>query len=465
MSQTVQCPACGKTIAVKGIPKHTNGCPKWKEVFPNTPPSEFNFDRHFKRGLYADGVLEGEEYVCCLLCPEEFRMKRLADHLKNIHKVTIAEYGERFPGAPTSALSTLTMKKQTVMERFGVDNVAKDPKVRELIGERNRAGDTDVMEKRGATNLKKYGHENPFGSKVIQERIRESMQEKYGAPSPQQVPEIRERTLRTHEERYGSRYAFTTAGFREKFKKICQAKWGADHPMQTEAGRTLWEEGNIRNFGKRTALLLAYVQKKAYQTNLANHGGKHSQQCPEVLAKAREVWMEKYGVDNPSKSEEVKARIKEVWMGKYGVPFPPQSLWMNRKQSFPNKLEKTVQAMCPAYVVYSGDGSYWIRYKGATKTRNPDFVVLTAAQLADYKAGAKLNGLRTWRIIEVFGDYFHGPLKTGKSNKEHEAEVIEYYAKAGVTCLVLWEGEIKKDPKGAAQRLLAFLEESECTLP
>ena len=455
MPDTVQCPACNKTIAVKGIPKHTNGCPKWAEVV-GVPPSEFNFNRHFKRGLYAEGAVEGGDFVVCALCPDH-RAKRLADHLKCVHGLTVVQYRERHPEALTAARGPQRQREATVRERYGVANVSQDEGVRELLRERSRATEPEVVAKRKATNLRRYGHENPFGGEAVQEKIRETMVERHGAANPQQVPEIRERTLATTKERHGSEYAFTAPGFPEQFKATSQENWGADHPMQSEEGKKRWEEGTQEKLGVPNPLSDPDIWQKSYQTNLANHGGVHSQQCPEVLAKARATWMEKYGEDNPAKVEAVKIRIKEVWMGKYGVPFPPQSLWLNRELSFPNKLEQAVDALAPSHVVYAGDGSYWIQYKGASRARNPDFVVLKPDQVQAYRDGAKLNGLRTSAIIEVFGDYWHGPAKTGKSREEHKREVVGYYERCGVVCLVVWESEVKKHPKRVAGRILRFL--------
>ena len=218
-------------------------------------------------------------------------------------------------------------------------------------------------------------------------------------------------------------------------------------------------KGNLSALGVANPLSDPTIFQKSYDTNLANHGGRHSQQCPEVLAKARATWMEKYGVDNPSKHEDVKARIKEVWLAKYGVPFPPQSLWMNREQTFPTGPEKVVDGLSPECVAYAGDGSYWVRHKGSSRARNPDFVVLSRDQVALYREGAKLNDLRTSAVIEVFGDYWHGPARTGKQRGAHKREVERFYASAGIVCLVLWESEVKGHPKRVGERIQAFLRE------
>lgn len=130
---------------------------------------------------------------------------------------------------------------------------------------------------------------------------------------------------------------------------------------------------------------------------------------------------------------------------------------MNRVQVSPNGLERAFQALCPVNVVYSGDGSYWVRVKGEVKARNPDFVVLSADQLEAYFRGANLNGLRTGAVIECFGDYWHGPKFTGEDRDKHEARVVDYYARAGIKCLVLWESDIVRLPRRVAGELIRFL--------
>lgn len=464
----VLCPACQKPIAVKGIPLHTRRCAQWLRQI-GVPPSEFNFDKHFKRGLFAEGLEEGTHYVQCKLClaeGQDVRKKRLADHLKKQHgALTTGSYQEQFPEAAVRLSSTAKTRRETVRERFGVDNVFQAGEVKEKsrqtmvakYGAEHPQQVGEIRERTAQTNLERYGAENPFGSTEVQDRIKQTNLERFGVENPNQCDEVMERRKATNRERHGADHYLQTEQFKERFRQTSQERWGADHPMQTDEGRELFAAPYREAHGVETPLALPEIQQKAYETNLRNHGGQHSQQCPEVLEKARQTWMEKYGVDNPSKAEEIKARIKDVWMAKYGVPFPPQSLWVNREQCFPNKLEQSVDEITSQYVVYAGDGSYWVRHKGASRARNPDFVVLTPEQLQLYRDGTQLNSLRTFAVIEVFGDYWHGPERTGKSRQDHKREVVEYYGKAGIACLVIWESEMKGHPKRVSARISRFL--------
>lgn len=49
------------------------------------------------------------------------------------------------------------------------------------------------------------------------------------------------------------------------------------------------------------------------------------------------------------------------------------------------------------------------------------------------------------KVIEVFGDYWHGTKVTGVTNQEHELERINKYKEKGFECLVIWECEIKEN--------------------
>ena len=462
MSDTVLCPACQKVLPVKGIPKHTNGCAKWQAVI-GVPPSQFNFNRHFKRALYADGLQEGVDYVECRLC--DFRAKRLMDHLQNVHKLDEAGYLKAHPDAQVRLSSTLQSRVATVQARYGTDNVFQTDEVKAKsretaqvkYGVDHASLAPAVVEKREQTNRERYGVSNVFSSKEIQDKAVQTMLSRYGVSKAQQLPRIRLQTAQTNLARYGAEAYFQTPQFAEQYRRTSQVNWGSDHPMQSEAGQQRCEEGCLTSFGYSNPFHSPEIQEKAYQSNLANHGGKHSQQDPDVLEKARATWMEKYGEDNPSKVEAVKQRIKDVWEGKYGVPFPPQSLWTNRVLSFPNKLEQYTQTLCPVNVIYAGDGSYWVKAKGESRARNPDFVVLTDKQLALWQEGAKLNDLRVGRLVEIFGSYWHGPARTGKERSVHQAEVVDYYKRAGLECLVLWEDEIRKHPQRVAERIQVYL--------
>ena len=58
-------------------------------------------------------------------------------------------------------------------------------------------------ERRKQTNLKRYGHENAFGSKEIQDKIRETNLDKYGVANPMQADAVKQKLRASCTEKYG----------------------------------------------------------------------------------------------------------------------------------------------------------------------------------------------------------------------------------------------------------------------
>ena len=92
----------------------------------------------------------------------------------------------------------------------------------------------------------------------------------------------------------------------------------------------------------------------------------------------------------------------------------------------PNKPEKFLiklfQKLFPNEYKYVGDGQVIIAGKC------PDFV--------------NINGQK--KIIELYGDYWHGEERTGRTNEEEEQQRIEHFAKFGFQTLVIWEHELRE---------------------
>jgi G:T-mismatch repair DNA endonuclease (very short patch repair protein) len=60
-------------------------------------------------------------------------------------------------------------------------------------------------------------------------------------------------------------------------------------------------------------------------------------------------------------------------------------------------------------------------------------------------------------VVEIFGDFWHSRLFTGKAPFDHECELVAAYAEIGISCLVLWESEFKMDIRLARARVVEHL--------
>jgi len=90
----------------------------------------------------------------------------------------------------------------------------------------------------------------------------------------------------------------------------------------------------------------------------------------------------------------------------------------NKKE---RKLNEILQKLCPKEYKYVGGFAFMIDGK------NPDFI--------------NVGGQK--KLIEFFGDYWHGERRTGKTNAEAERIRKAHYTKFGWKTLIIWEHELK----------------------
>lgn len=93
------------------------------------------------------------------------------------------------------------------------------------------------------------------------------------------------------------------------------------------------------------------------------------------------------------------------------------------------KLEHLLKKLFLGEYAYVGNGKKWIGH------RNPDFI--------------NINGQR--KVIELFGNYWHGKSVTGISNTKHRKARQEHFVEYGYKCCVVWEHELKNKKKITAK--------------
>jgi len=122
---------------------------------------------------------------------------------------------------------------------------------------------------------------------------------------------------------------------------------------------------------------------------------------------------------------ETRAKISAFQKGRHHSPehIARNFASQNHKQTKPEKsIETLLNELYPNEYKYVGSsGSIVLNHC------MPDFI--------------NINGQK--KIIEVFGDYWHGIERTGKTKVEEETQRINKYATIGFDCLVIWEHEIK----------------------
>lgn len=369
-----------------------------------------------------------------------------------------------FRGAENAFASPEVKAKiqQTYFRKYGVVNPQQVPEIRAKTQETNlaRYGTEEVLgapvirEKIVTTNYDRYGGPAPSCSKEIQEQARQTNLNRWGVPWTSMHPTVRQKQYDAMQEKYGSHFFASEEG-RRAVRDILIAKYGVDHPAKIDG---FWEKAVatfVRKYGAEHPLLLAEFLEKRSQTCLARYGVESPLQSPEIFAKLVATMQERYGVSYALQAEELKAKARSTNIAKYGVDHPmknreyaAQHLERMRRPG-PNLLERRFGHALQE-LLYTGDGSFWRWLPKLGQHKNPDFIV-PGPDVEHPKRGVT-------KIVEVFGDYWHSKMFTGKANFDHQSELIDAFAEVGIECLVIWESDFNDRPAEVVARVRAFLQ-------
>jgi len=135
-------------------------------------------------------------------------------------------------------------------------------------------------------------------------------------------------------------------------------------------------------------------------------------------------------------SPESKAKISLALKGRHLPPGQVSRLLaLHKQQTKPERvIESILEELCPHEYKYVGcDGSILLNHCV------PDFI--------------NTNGQK--KVIEVFGDYWHGKKYTGRTREQEEVRKLNQYAEVGFDCLIIWENETNNTAK-VKKRIKAF---------
>jgi len=111
----------------------------------------------------------------------------------------------------------------------------------------------------------------------------------------------------------------------------------------------------------------------------------------------------------------------------------------NRRPTVPEKkLAEILNKHFPNEWKYTGDGSFSI------ESYWPDFT--------------NCNGRK--EVIEVFGDYWHSPVRIGSDWRRSELGRIMAFNSFGYRCLIIWQHELKElTEKAIVEKIYRFQKE------
>ncbi len=113
----------------------------------------------------------------------------------------------------------LEQKKQTCLEKYGVDNPRKS---------------TDIKNKIKQTWLETYGVDNPLKSSNIKNKVKQTCLEKYGVDNPRKSTDIKNKIKLTCLEKYGVDNPSKSYNIQDKKRDTVLTKFGVDNPRKSE---------------------------------------------------------------------------------------------------------------------------------------------------------------------------------------------------------------------------------------
>jgi hypothetical protein len=346
-----------------------------------------------------------------------------------------------------------TKRAQTNQERYGAENpFCRDSAVFDKV-QASLDGKRPVLK----------GQDNPFARDDVKDKIREYWQQEHGVGNPQQVPEIRAQTRATNLERYGFEEPLASPEIREQIRATCEDKYGGPAPSCSSEVLKKQQATNQERYGVPWTAMDPGIRRRQLETMEANWGShffasdegkgivravlkeRYGVEFPAQIEgnweKTVAVFRERYGVDHPLQLPEFLEKARQTCIRRYGTPFPGLCT------KGPNLLERRVEAMC-SILMFTGDGAFWKRLPLLGRYKNPDFIVPGPDPKKPKKGVTK--------VVEVFGNFWHSRIFTGKAPFEHEQELVDAFVGIGITCLVIWESEVKADPEIVKSRIGSF---------
>jgi len=230
---------------------------------------------------------------------------------------------------------------------------------------------------------------------------------------------------------------------RKKFGCIKEKNGMYNKHHSNETKKKISDKTKGKNVSKDVRKKMSITKKEMYKNGELKHtfkkgcespfkGKKRPSFCGENNPAKRKdvrdkISITKIGNLNPAKRKEVRDKISKKAKQRFS-----NEIWLNFfKNSFnikPNKPEKVLidllQILFGNSYKYTGDFSYWLG------RRNPDFISISNK-----------------KIIELFGDYWHGETITGIKKHDHEKERIKHFKSFGFETLIIWEHELKNIKK------------------
>lgn len=162
-----------------------------------------------------DVYCEGPHYQTCEVCGKQFEVKDVSR--VDVTKTCSDECRYKLMVSKQDKDAIRKHLKETMQERYGVDNAMQLP---------------GVIDKMKQTNLEKYGTEWYRQTDEYKEKVKQTSLEKYGVAHYLQSQEVINKRIETVKQKYGANNVFASDYGKRKVREIMMQKYGVINPSQ-----------------------------------------------------------------------------------------------------------------------------------------------------------------------------------------------------------------------------------------
>jgi len=285
------------------------------------------------------------------------------------------------------------------------------------------------LKKARASNLEKYGTENPNDLEHVKQKIKETNIRKYGKTSYLATDECKTKSKKIAMEMYGVDH-FSKASeivkkaketsikkrgslfqktkeWKDKVKNVCLKRYGVDSVAKVDEFKKRQMNSLIERYGVDSPLKNSAIKEKAKETLKRNYGVDSALKSPILMAKMKKTCLEKYGDDHAMRNDEVKTKSMQTRLDKHGTLFA--------------NLGKTQSEM-----------TMWLNSLGFNF--KPDVAVLEGKELDLYDPDQRL-------ALEFCGLYWHNENSPEPRTRSYHHDKWRRCREKGVRLLTIFDDE------------------------
>lgn len=412
-----------------------------------------------KRGTQS--ICSEAHFVECCICGKSYEVSHFD------------KYGNPSPKT-CSVDCSVELRKQTNLERFGVDNPSKAKEIQDKkkqttlkhFGVMYPAQSKKVQQKMQNTMVERYGVEHPYQSNEFIEKAKQTCIDRYGTDNYTKTDEYTERVKETNLRKYGTEYAISSPEVRDKIVQSNISNFGVDNPLKSPEIRDKVAQTNLSRYGTENPFASKSVQRKIQQTNIARFGVENPSQNPDIMAKTqstqdklyggmgfqsetindkiKQTTKAKYGAENYAKTDEYKDRFKKTTRLHYGVDNPTQSAEVIKSVSdtvkerygvewscqLPQARESyhTISKVNKAFAELLSSAGITYSMEKSIGNRSYDFAVANSNYLVEINPTITHNS-----FMSVFDKASNG------LDKNYHLDKTNLARQSGFTCLHAWD--------------------------